>query len=164
MRREAAPEGAQASTAASSTTPVDTGALRLHASCVQLDGRGVLLLGPSGSGKSDLALRLIDSGALLVADDQLFLERVGDRLLARPVQPLVGLLEVRGVGILRLPCCTLSTLDLVVELDRTGAIPRLPKGQTYALLGLAMPHLRLDPGAPSAAAAVRVALFAERVA
>jgi HPr kinase/phosphorylase len=164
MRREAVPGREQASNAAGSATPGETEALRLHASCVQLDGRGVLLLGPSGSGKSDLALRLIDAGALLVADDQLMLERVGERLLARPVQPLVGLLEVRGIGILRLPCCTLSTLDLVVELDRGGAIPRLPEGRTYPLLGLDLPHLRLDPGAPSAAAAVRVALVAERVA
>jgi HPr kinase/phosphorylase len=164
MRREAAPGREQATTPAGSRTPDDARALRLHASCVQLDGRGVLLLGPSGIGKSDLALRLIDAGALLVADDQLHVERVGERLLVRPVQPLAGLLEVRGVGILRLPCCTLSTLDLVVELDRTGAIPRLPEGQTYPLLGLALPHLRLDPGAPSAAAAVRVALVAERVA
>lgn len=164
MRRKAAPGREPASPAASKETPADAPTLRMHATCVQLDGRGVMLLGPSGSGKSDLALRLIDAGALLVGDDQLLIERVGGRVLARPVPTLAGLLEVRGVGVLRLPCCTLCTLDLVVELDRSGEIPRLPDGHSYSLLGLELPFLRLDPSTPSAAAAVRVALVAERVA
>lgn len=165
MRREAARGSEPASSSATGQeTPADAAASRIHATCVQLDGRGVLLLGASGSGKSDLALRLIDAGALLVGDDQLLIERIGERLLARAVPTLAGLLEVRGVGILRLPCCTLCTIDLVVELDRSRELPRLPEGQSHSLLGLELPCLRLDPGAPSAAAAVRVALVAERVA
>ena len=136
----------------------------LHASCVQLGGTGVLLLGPSGSGKSDIALSLIDAGAMLVADDQVRVERCQGRLFAHPAEALVGLLEVRGMGILRLPCCARTPLGLAVELDTVGPWPRLPEPATYELLGISLRHVRLDPRAPSACAKIRVALAAERVA
>ena len=139
--------------------------IRVHASCVELHGVGVLLLGPSGSGKSDLALRLIDAGALLVADDQVAIERRADRLFGSAAAALAGLLEVRGVGIVRLPCRAASELGLAVELDTAGARDRLPDPATsYPLLGLALPCLRLDPRAASAGAKIRLALSAERVA
>ena len=111
--------------------------VRLHASCVQLGGVGVVLLGVSGVGKSDLAVRLIDAGALLVADDQLHVEATAAGLLGRPDDTLAGLLEVRGLGILRLPYCRVSPLGLVVELERRPA-PRLPEPSTYTLLGSAL--------------------------
>ncbi|MEC8584968.1 MAG: HPr kinase/phosphatase C-terminal domain-containing protein, partial [Pseudomonadota bacterium] len=72
---------------------------RVHGTCVAIDGAGVLLRGPSGGGKSDLALRLIDGGATLVGDDQLELSRVQDRVVARAPGPLQGQLEIRGIGI-----------------------------------------------------------------
>lgn len=134
----------------------------LHATCVQLGGVGVVLLGASGVGKSDLALRLIDAGALLVADDQLQVEAAEAGLLGRPAASLAGLLEVRGLGILRLPYCPVSPLGLVVELDGVSA-PRLPEPSTYPLLGTALRHLRLDPRQASADAKVRLALTAEMV-
>jgi HPr kinase/phosphorylase len=136
---------------------------RLHASCVELQGIGVVLLGASGSGKSDLALRLIDGGAQLVADDQLTVERRGGRLFGRPAPALAGLLEVRGFGIVRLPWQPESRLRLVVELQPESALPRLPAPDAYELVGVPLPHLRLDPRAPSAAAKVRLALAADRV-
>ncbi|MGH6920597.1 MAG: HPr kinase/phosphorylase [Geminicoccaceae bacterium] len=132
----------------------------LHATCVQLGGVGVVLLGASGVGKSDLALRLIDAGALLVADDQLQVEAAGAGLLGRPAASLAGLLEVRGLGILRLPYCPVSPLGLVVELDGARPAPRLPEPSTYPLLGTELRHLRLDPRQASAAAKVRLALTA----
>jgi HPr kinase/phosphorylase len=138
--------------------------VRLHATCVQIGITGVLLLGPSGSGKSDLALRLIDAGALLVADDQVEVERRGERLLGRAAEALVGLIEVRGVGILRMPYCAESPLDLAVELVPVARLARLPETLGYSLLGIELPRLRLDPRAPSAAAKVRLALSTERVA
>src|SRR6516162_9304950 len=73
--------------------------MQIHASCAARDGAGVLLLGPPGSGKSDLALRLLDCGFMLVADDRVEVEGG----VARPPPALAGLLEVRGLGILRLP-------------------------------------------------------------
>ena len=134
----------------------------LHASCVELSGAGVVLLGPSGCGKSDLALRLIDGGARLVADDRLTIERCGDRLIARPPQAIAGLIEVRGLGIMRVDHCRSSALGLVVALCGTP-LPRLPERTTYQVLGVALPYLELDPRAPSACAKIRLALAADRV-
>jgi HPr kinase/phosphorylase len=135
----------------------------LHASCVQLGGVGVVLLGASGVGKSDLALRLIDVGALLVADDQLRVEAGPTGLLGQPAENLAGLLEVRGLGIVRLPFCRASPLGLVVELDVAAPVPRLPEPSTYTLLGIGLNHLRLDPRQASAVAKIRLGLNAEQV-
>lgn len=163
MRRETAVVMASdESTAQVADPPASPLSIRLHASCVRIDDQGVVLLGPSGSGKSDLALRLIDAGAVLVADDQLLVERVGDRLVGRPAARLAGLLEVRGLGIVRLRHAEAAALRLVVELERGGDIPRLPERTRTTLLGLELAYLRLDPAAPSAPAIVRVALAAER--
>ena len=135
----------------------------LHASCVELAGTGVVLLGRPGSGKSDLALRLIDGGARLVSDDRLAVERCGDRLIARPPQAIAGLIEVRGLGIMRVEHCASSSLGLVVALGCTGPAPRLPACTTYELLGVALPYLELDARRPSACAKIRLALAADRV-
>ena len=84
----------------------------IHASCVARDGAGVLLLGPPGSGKSDLALRLISRGFLLVGDDQVTIQRD----TVRPAAALAGLLEVRGLGIVRMPFAAEAKLVLMVDL------------------------------------------------
>jgi HPr kinase/phosphorylase len=163
MRREVV---AQASRPASSGLPraaPEAAHAWLHATCVQLDGVGVVLLGASGVGKSDLALRLIDAGALLVADDQVQVEASPTGLLGRPAETLAGLLEVRGLGILRLPYCRVSPLGLVVELDAASPVPRLPEPSTYPILGTELRHIRLDPRQASAAAKVRLALRTEPV-
>jgi HPr kinase/phosphorylase len=137
---------------------------RLHATCVQIGATGVLLLGPSGSGKSDMALRLIDGGALLVADDQVHIERRGERLLGRAADTLAGLIEVRGVGILKMAHRAQSPIGLAVELAPDERPARLPDTLGWSLLGIDLPRLRLDPRAPSACAKVRLALSSERVA
>jgi HPr kinase/phosphorylase len=139
------------------------GPLWLHASCVELSRTGVVLLGPSGSGKSDLALRLIDAGGRLIADDRLAVEREGEQLLGRPAAALAGLLEVRGFGIVRLPYGAACRLGLVVDLDPQARPERLPEPEVVRLLGVDLPRLWLDPTAPSACARVRLALAAERV-
>jgi serine kinase of HPr protein (carbohydrate metabolism regulator) len=164
MRRDAAEVGLLRTRARAAPASGAAAAIWLHATCVELRGTGVVLLGASGSGKSDLALRLIDLGAQLVADDQLAVERQGDRLLGRPAEPLAGLLEVRGFGIVKLPWCAVSPLGLAVELAPDRPLPRLPEPGGYELLGVRLPHLRLDPRAPSACAKVRLALVAERFA
>lgn len=130
---------------------------RLHASCVAIEGLGVLLRGPSGVGKSDLALRLIDAGATLVADDQVELELGGGQVIARAPDALEGLLEVRGLGIVRLAFLREIALALVVDL--AAEIPeRMPEPATAELLGVALPLLGLDPRPPSAAATLRLAV------
>ena len=122
-------------------------AIRLHGSCVSRDGVGVLLLGPPGAGKSELVLRLRAHGFALVADDQVLIEAGA----ARPPPALAGLLEVRGLGIVRLDHVAPVRLALVVELGRAE---RLPLPRRHPVLGL--PLVGVDPA--GAAAPERVAL------
>lgn len=131
----------------------------LHASCVAIENIGCLLLGPSGSGKSDLALRLVmDHKARLVADDQVALERRADRLVASVPSTLAGLIEVRGLGIVRLAHRARTTLGLAVVLVPPDEIERLPEGdEGVEYLGVALPLLRLTPFEASAPHKVRLA-------
>jgi serine kinase of HPr protein (carbohydrate metabolism regulator) len=131
--------------------------LRLHATCVDIAGTAVLFTGPSGSGKSDLALRLIDGGATLVADDQVNLRRDGHRLLAGCPGPMRGLIEVHGLGPVRLTCTENVPLGLVVRLVAAPRVERLPEPDYERLLGIAVPALDLAPFAASACAKVRMA-------
>jgi HPr kinase/phosphorylase len=138
--------------------------LFIQATCVVVDGLGVLLRGPSGSGKSDLALRLIDGGARLVADDGVELRRQGERLFARlpPDAPdsVRGRIELRGLGILPAPSVAEAPIDLVIDLVAVDVLERLPEPLTIELLGVALPLLRLSAGEASAAAKVRLAVRA----
>lgn len=118
----------------------------------------MLLRGPSGAGKSDLALRLIDKGASLVADDRVDLRRDGDRLVARAPSPLHGLIEVRGIGIVRLPSVLDAPVALVVDLVPRAEVERLPVFDHVELLGVPVPHLSLDPFDGSAPLKVMLAL------
>ncbi len=124
--------------------------MQIHASCVARDRAGVLLLGPPGSGKSDLALRLLEHGFMLVADDRVEIESG----IARPPPHLAGLLEVRGLGIVRLAHAAEAALALAVRLGPPAE--RLPWPARDA--ELALPVIALDPAAPSAAARVALAL------
>jgi serine kinase of HPr protein (carbohydrate metabolism regulator) len=133
----------------------------LHATTVAVDGVGVLLRGPSGSGKSDLALRLIDGGAALVSDDRTQLGRDGAGLLAqmpRAAPPsLRGRMEVRGLGIMAVPFVLQARLGLVVELAPDAPIERLPDAQTCDYLGVAVPLIVLRAFEASAPAKLRLA-------
>lgn len=129
--------------------------LLVHGTCVDLDGRGILLRGPSGSGKSDLALRLIDGGARLVADDQVELRRDGRRLLARAPAILSGRIEIRGIGIVTLPYVTEAALHGVVDLVAPEAVERMPESRRVVLLDTDLPAVSLAPFEASAAAKVR---------
>jgi serine kinase of HPr protein (carbohydrate metabolism regulator) len=130
----------------------------VHATAVAIDGSAVLLRGPSGSGKSDLALRLIDGGAVLVADDRVVLSRRGGEVVAEAPATIAGRLEVRGVGIVRLGHTGPSPLRLVVELTRQDEVDRLPKAAETMLLGVAVPVMCLAPFEASAPAKLRLAL------
>lgn len=106
----------------------------LHASCVAVDGRGLLILGRSGAGKSALALRLISLGAVLVADDQTDVTRHGDTLVASGPAPIRGLIEARGVGLLRSPPLDSAEVVLVADLGQTET-DRLPPQRWITILG-----------------------------
>lgn len=131
----------------------------MHGSCVVVDRMGCLLLGPSGSGKSDLALRLVmDQDAKLVADDQVALTRLGDRLVAAPPTKLAGLIEIRGLGIVNLPHRARAKLGLAVVLVSPDEVERMPEpNEGIEYLGVALPLLRLAPFAASAPLKVRLA-------
>jgi serine kinase of HPr protein (carbohydrate metabolism regulator) len=110
----------------------------------------VLILGASGAGKSDFALRLIARGCKLVADDQVMLKRSKDRVIASSPSNTKGLLEVRGIGIFKISSAKSSAIKLVVQLTSASKIERLPDAQTHTLLGVALPLLRLNPFEQSA--------------
>jgi serine kinase of HPr protein (carbohydrate metabolism regulator) len=129
----------------------------IHASTVALDGRAVLISGPSGSGKSDLALRLLDRGFVLVSDDQTIVRRDGDRLLAAAPPNIAGKLEIRGIGIVELEQVNDVPIALLVEL--TGDIERLPDdSRERPILGVKLPLVSIDAMTASAASKVGVAL------
>jgi len=133
----------------------------LHASCVAIDGRAVLIEGRSGSGKSDLALRLIDRGATLVSDDYTVLVRDRDRVLAQPPATIAGRIEVRGVGIVEMPHVERVPAALVVCLaDQVERLPEASESRTIA--GIAVPMIALN--GHEASAPVKVALALARTA
>lgn len=134
--------------------------IRLHASCVAIGAHGVLLLGDSSAGKSDLAIRLIDRGAVLVADDQVELSQKGDMICASAPASISGLIELRGVGILTMPSTVSIPLLLAVQLAKKEWIERLPEPEPYHCFGIEIPQFRLWSFEPSAAVKVEMAVAA----
>ncbi len=145
----------------------------LHATCVDISGHGVLLLGNSGSGKSDLALRLIDQGGngtgesglpvRLVADDQVILRADAQSLMARAPAEIAGRLEVRGAGIIAVPHTDEVAVRLAVELaGRDQEIERVPDFTTQRRRwqGVSIPLVRLRAFEASAPAKIRATLVA----
>jgi serine kinase of HPr protein (carbohydrate metabolism regulator) len=129
----------------------------LHASTVALDERAVLISGPSGSGKSDLALRLLDRGFVLVSDDQTIVRKDGNRLLATAPPTIAGKLEVRGIGIVDMERAENVPVALIVEL--TSEIQRLPDdSRERVILGTRVPLISIDAAAASAPSKVAIAL------
>ncbi len=129
----------------------------LHASCVAIEGRAVLIGGPSGSGKSDLALRLLDRGFTLVSDDRTIVRREGSKLIASAPTNIRGKLEIRGVGIVEMDSLSDVPVALVVEL--TSDIQRLPDDDRERnILGTGIPLISVDAMTASAPSKVAVAL------
>jgi len=130
----------------------------IHASCIAIDGAGILLRGPSGSGKSDLALRLIDGGAILVADDQVELEVIGGVLFAHPPEVLAGKIEARGIGILENMPWHRAPVALTVDLVAREDVERLPPARTCTIVGVDLPCVQLAPFETSTPAKIRALL------
>jgi serine kinase of HPr protein (carbohydrate metabolism regulator) len=129
----------------------------LHATSVAIHGRAVLLCGPSGMGKSDLALRLIDRGAVLVSDDYTRLLAIEGRLFARAPDRIVGMMEVRGLGLIDVPHADNAPVALAIDLGPD--VERMPLEPEYrAIAGVAVPVVRLAPFEASAPIKVELAL------
>ena len=132
----------------------------VHASTVASDGRAVLISGPSGSGKSDLALRLLDRGFTLVSDDQTIVRRDGDRLVASAPPTINGKLEIRGIGIVEMD--TIEDVPVALFVELTSEIMRLPDDRRERpVLGVNLPLVSVD--AMTASAASKVALALDRL-
>jgi serine kinase of HPr protein (carbohydrate metabolism regulator) len=132
----------------------------VHASTVARDGRAVLITGPSGSGKSDLALRLLDRGFTLVSDDRTIVRKDGDRLVASAPPNIAGKLEIRGIGIVDVETAADVPVALLVEL--TSDIQRLPDdSRERPILGASLPLISID--AMTASAPSKVALALDRM-
>ncbi|SFN78734.1 HPr kinase/phosphorylase [Sphingomonas sp. OK281] len=129
---------------------------RLHATTVAIDGVAVMIEGASGSGKSDLALRLIDRGAILVSDDQTLVVRSGKSLVARAPATIAGRIEVRGLGILAMPHVEDVPVGLLVRVD--GAIERMPERRARKIAGIDVRQFVVDPFEASAPIKVELAL------
>jgi serine kinase of HPr protein (carbohydrate metabolism regulator) len=132
----------------------------IHASTVATDGRAVLISGPSGSGKSDLTLRLLDRGFTLVSDDQTIVRREGDRLVSSAPPTIKGKLEIRGIGIVDMD--TVADVPIALYVELTSEIVRLPDDRRERpVLGVNLPLISVN--AQTASAASKVALALDRL-
>jgi HPr kinase/phosphorylase len=138
--------------------------LRVHATAVAIATeqgfRAVLLRGRSGSGKSDLALRLIDAGAHLVTDDQSVLSRREEAIIVTAPARISGLMEVRGIGITRVEALAEAPVVLIADLVPPEQIDRMPERRRETILGLELPVIAVTPFEASAPAKLRLALRA----
>ena len=128
-----------------------------QATCVAINGRAVLIEGPPGSGKSSLALTLIDRGAVLIGDDGVTLQPRGGRLYASPPPNIAGLLEVRNLGLLEFPTVGDVPVALVVRLD-PAAERFIEAAERMELGGAELPLVRLRPGGEVLALKVELAV------
>jgi HPr kinase/phosphorylase len=134
--------------------------VRIHATAVAIDGHAVLLRGVSGAGKSDLALRLIDAGARLVVDDQSELIRRGEAVIVRPPGTIIGLIEVRGIGVMRIDGLAEAPVALIADLVAADRVERMPARRRETILGVSLPVIALSPFEASAPIKLRFALRA----
>ena len=131
---------------------------QVHGTCVEVEETAVLLRGPPGSGKSDLALRLIEGGARLVADDRADIGLKDERLVISPPPAIAGLLEVNGQGVFKLGFLAESPLGLVVDLVSEDQVKRLPEPRSWECLGVSVPVIALAPFHASSTVKVRIAV------
>ena len=129
----------------------------MHSSSIVIDDNGVLILGDSGSGKSDLALRLIDNGATLISDDVSICKKNLNNIYLYCPPEIKGLLEVREIGIITVPFVERIKLKLVVNLKSKNN-KRFPEDNYFKILGIKVPLINIDGKNSSAVAKIKVKL------
>lgn len=129
----------------------------VHATSVVFCGRGLLLRGPSGAGKTDLALRLMEAGGMLIADDYTALSLRDGRVWMMPPETIKGMIEIRGYGPVRVPHGGGAILDMILDCLPV-APPRLPEKRVETLLGVSVPVLQMAALEASAVAKLRLIL------
>ena len=146
---------------------IEASGASVHASAVLVGARAVLIRGPSGAGKSRLALELIEAvhaGSLLfarlVGDDRVHLQAAGQRLLVRPAEALGGLIEVRGIGILRVPYEPCAVVGLVVDLGADAERLPEPEERRVEIAGIALPRLAVAADAAALPPLLAILTFA----
>lgn len=132
--------------------------IRVHGTTIAIEEHAVLMRAPPGGGKSDLALRLVDEGALLVADDQTELRLEDGGVFASAAEAIAGYMEIRGLGVVAVPAIARARLALVVDLVPPGRVERLPESRFCMFFDRKFPLLLLAPFEASAAAKLRTAL------
>ena len=132
----------------------------IRATAVAVNGKAVLLCGPSGSGKSDLALRLIDRGAQLIADDCVTAVEISGQVMLAPPAAIAGRLELRGAGLAKIDYAADVPLALIVNLIPGGEVERMPEPEEWSICGARVPAMKLDGLQPSAPIKVEMALAA----
>jgi len=128
----------------------------IHASCVEYSSRGILILGPSGSGKSDLALRLMDAGGKLVSDDYVNVDFENGKLIATVAANIEGMIEVRGMGLMKVEHIKSHTVDLALDLCNFENIDRLPEEVFFEQDGIKVPLYKFDGFSVSAMAKINL--------
>ena len=129
----------------------------IHATAVAIDGNGVLLRGTSGCGKSDLALRLMDAGGVLVSDDRVEISVLNESIVARAPETIAGKLEVRGFGIVQVSYLSEVPITLIADLVNNRKIERLPENHSVVVLGQIVRKILLNPFDSSAVAKLKIA-------
>ena len=133
---------------------------QFYGTSVAIEDRGLLIIGKSGSGKSDLALRLIDSGATLISDDQTVCKKVNKEIFLFSIEKICGLIEVRGIGIIKVPYVENVKLKMIIEL--TDAVTeRMPEKINKKLFGVKVKYIKISGKEPSSVAKVKLKLFEE---
>ena len=133
---------------------------RIHGTSIALGENGLLITGESGSGKSDLALRLIDSGATLISDDQTICMKKETSIYLFSMEKIYGLIEIRGIGLMKVPYIENIKLSMIIHLvDKE--IDRLPKIRKKKLLGLNIPLIKIFSKEASAVAKIKLKLYEE---
>ena len=134
----------------------------IHSTAISLNGDGILIKGPSGSGKTDLALRLIESGGKLISDDQVIIKRKAKKLFLSSPEGLNGLMQLPGIGIVKVDHVQNIPLELVVKLQPYNVLEPFPINNQEFIEDFSIPSLNLYSFAISATAKIKIALDVQR--